>query len=319
MKRSVLTMVAIAALAGVALLPATSEAFGRRKASCCEIAPPCGGSPCGASPCAAAPCAPVAAPAPAPVQYREVQVTKYRQEMVAKDVVELICKTITKQVPYTYNVCTPVVTPTKKLVNVCKTVTKEVPTTYTVMVPRTVQEKVMCTTYQCVTDVVTKQVPVCHTVRVPSVDACGNCTYVCQRVTEMQTVSCNVVRRVPVQTERLVNRTVCEAVQQKGTRLVCEVVTVQQEVTVNVCSYKTEVMTGKRLVCEVVTEKVLRKVQVCQVTPYTETVRVPVAVPCATTSCNEGCGQAACGETACGGGHARRGLFHRASSCSSCR
>jgi hypothetical protein len=128
----------------------------------------------------------------------------------------------------------------------------------------------------------------------------------------MQTVSCNVVRRVPVQTAQLVNRTICEPVVQKGTRMVCELVTVQQEVTVNVCSYKTEVKTGTRLVCEVVTEKVARKVQVCQVTPYTETVRVPVAVPCATTSCSEGCGEAACG------GHARRGLFHRGS-CSSCK
>jgi hypothetical protein len=231
--------------------------------------------------------------------------------MVTKDVVELVCKTITKEVPYQYNVCVPVVTPTKQLVNVCKTVTKEVPYTYTVMVPRTVQEKVMCTTYKCVTEVVTKQVPVCRTVRVPCVDECGRCTYVCQRVTEMQTVCCNVVKRVPVQTEMVVNRTVCDAVQKPGTRTVCEVVMVQQEVTVNVCSYKTEVKTGTRTVCEVVTEKVARKVQVCQVTPYTETVRVPVAVPCASTSCCE----PACGSS--GHGHARRGLFRRAS-CSSC-
>lgn len=305
MKRSVLTMVAIAALAGVALLPATSEAFGRRKASCCEIAPPCGAAPC------AAPCAPVVAPAPAPVQYRDVTVTKYKQVMVEKQIVELVCKTITKEVPYTYNVCTPVVTPTKKLVNVCKIVTKEVPYTYTVMVPRTVQEKVLCTTYQCITEVVTKQVPVCKIVRVPCVDACGNCTYVCQRVTEMQTVSCNVVKRVPVQTERIVNKTICEPVLQKGTKMVCEYVTVQQEVTVNVCTYKTDVVTAKRLVCEVVTEKVARKVQVCQVTPYTETIRVPVEVPCATTSCSEGCAEPA-------GHHVRRGLFHRGS-CSSCK
>jgi hypothetical protein len=295
MKRSVLTMLAIAALAGIALLPGTSEAFGRRKASCCEIAPPC----------CAAPCAPVVAAKPAPVEYRDVKVTKYKQEMVTKDVVELVCKTVMKEVPYKYTVCTPVITPTKKLVNVCKTVTKEVPGTYTIMVPRTVQEKVTCMTYQCTTEVVTKQMPVCRTVCVPCVDACGNCTYVRRSVTEMQTVTCNVVKRVPVTKEMIVNKTICEPVQKTGTRTVCEVVTVQQEVTVNVCTYKTEVKEAKRLVCEVVTEKVARKVQVCQMTPYTETVRVPVAAPCATTSCCE---------PACGG-RAHRSLFRRGGCC----
>jgi hypothetical protein len=289
MKSLVLT---IAALAGVALIASESQAHGRRH-SCCEIAPTC----------CASPCAPVAV-APAPVKTVEQKVTRYKQEMVTKEITELVCKTITKEVPYKYTVCTPVVTPTKQVVTVCKTVQKEVPCTYTVMVPKTVQKKVMQTTYTCVTEVVQKQVPVCRTVRVPCVDACGNCTYVCQRVTEMQVVNCNVVKRVPVTKEVVVNCTICEPVQKEGKRIVCELVNVQQEVTVNVCSFKNEVKEGKRLVCEVVTEKVTRKVQVCQLTPYTETIQVPVAAPCATTSCCE---------PACG--HERRGLFHRRSSC----
>ncbi len=313
MKRSVLTMAALA-LTSIALLPGAGDACGRRKASCCEVAPPCG-----AAPCAAAPCAPVVAqapaPVPAPVQYRDVVVTKYKQEMIQKDVVELVCRTVTKEVPFQYTVSVPVITPTKQTVNVCKMVAKQVPYNYTVMVPKVVQEKVMCTTYQCVSEVVTRQVPVCKTVRVPSVDACGNCTYVCQRVTEMQTVCSTVVRRVPVTKEVVVNRTICEAVVQSGTRTVNEVVMVPQEVMVNVCTYKTEVKQGTRQVCEVVTEKVARKVQVCQMTPYTETVRVPVAVPvaapCETTSCCE----PACGNSGRGHGHARRGLFRKGGCC----
>jgi hypothetical protein len=296
MKSLVLTIVA---LAGVALFAGESQANHRRRQSCCEIAPTC----------CAAPCAPVAAaPAPAPVQYVEQKVTRYKQEMVTKEITELVCKTITKEVPYKYTVQIPVVTPTKQVVTVCKTVQKEVPYTFTVLVPKTVQQKVMQTTYTCVTEVVQKQVPVCRTVRVPCVDACGNCTYVCQRVTEMQVVNCNVVKRVPTTQEVVVNRTICEPVQKQGTRIVCELVNVQQEVTVNVCTFKTEEREGKRLVCEVVTEKVNRKVQVCQLTPYTETIRVPVAAPCATTCCCE----PACSS---GHGHARRGLFQRRSSC----
>jgi hypothetical protein len=302
MKHSVLTTAVIVALAGSALLPGTSEAFGRRKASCGQIAPPCSAAPCGA------PCAPVVAaplPAPAPVQYQSVTVTKYKQVMVEKQITELVCRTVTKEVSFKYNVSVPVVTPTKQLVNVCKTVTREVPVTYTVMVPKVVQQTVLCTTYQCVPQVVTRQVPVCRTVRVPCVDACGNCTYTCQRVTEMQTVSCTVMRTVPVQKQVVVNRTICQPVTQTGTKLVCDVVNVQQEVMVNVCSYRTEVREGKRLVCELVTDKVIRKVQVCQVTPYTEVVQVPVAAPCASSSCYQ---PAASGG---GHGHGRRGMFRK--------
>jgi hypothetical protein len=286
MKRSVLTTAALTALVCLALVAADSQACGRRT-SCCEIKTCC------------ATVATTAPMAPARVETVEVKVTKYKQEMVTKEITEVVCRVVQKEVPYRYTVQVPVVTPTRQVVTVCKTVTREVPYKYTVLVPRTVQEKAMCVTYTCVTEAVTRTVPVCRTVRVPCVDACGNCTYVCQRVTEMQTVTCNVVKRVPVTKEVMVTRTICEPVVKDGKKLVCELVRENQEVTVNVCSYRAEVREGKRMVCEVVSEKVTRKVQVCQLTPYTETIRVPVAAPCSTS----------CGEPACG--HARRSLFRR--------
>jgi len=302
MTRSIFAAAVLAA-ACVAFIPGESQAIGGRRHSCGEVAPtPCCGSP---APCAAAPCETVA-PAPAPVQYVEQTVTKYKQEMITKDVTELVARTVTKEVPYKYTVSIPVVTPTKKMVTVMQAVNKEVAYSYTVMVPKTVQRKVMQTTYQCVPEVVTRQVPVCRTVQVPCVDACGNCTYVCQRVTEMQTVSCTVMRRVPVTQEVVVNQTICEPVVQQGKRTVCELVPVNQEVTVNVCSYRTEEREAKRTVCEVVTEKVTRKVQFCQLTPYTEVVRVPVSTACAPAT--------SCCEPAASGHHARRGLFRRGSS-----
>jgi hypothetical protein len=331
--------VALAALA-VAMLPGESQAFGRRKTCCNDIAPPC---------CAPAPCGAPAVVAPAPVKYVAQTVTKYKQEIIEKDVVSTVhklvqreekfkytvnvpvtvaekrlvtyCKIVQKEVPYTYNVCVPVVTPEKRLVTYCKIVEKQVPYTYTVMVPSTVQKTVKQTFYHCVPEVVTHTVPVCSIVRVPVVDACGCCTYVCQRVTEMKTVSCTVMKQVATVKDVVINEVICTPVKKDGVKIVCEPVTYQQEVTVNVCTYKMEAKTGVRMVCEPVTyqqevtvnvcsykteervgtrivcdtvaEKVTHKVKYCVSTPYTEVIQVPVhetSVSCCAPSCEPYCG-----------------------------
>jgi hypothetical protein len=287
MKRTMLTLAVLAALVTLGLMPSLSDACGRRRGACCESSRGCG-SPC------PAPCA------PAPIQYVERVVTCYKPQMVEKEIVETVCRLVSKEVPYSYDIQVPVVTPTKQIVNVCKTVSEEVPYTYTVLVPHIVKTKRLVTTYQCVTKVVQEHVTCCRTIRVPVVDECGHCRYVCQTVTETRPVCRTVVERIPVQREVEVCQTVCDRVEKKGVRLVCKTVTVPQEVTVNVCSYKTEKKSGVRIVCEVVPEKVKRKVQICTMVPYQQTIRVPVCVP--TPGCCETSGYY-------GGG--RGGLFHR--------
>jgi hypothetical protein len=118
-----------------------------------------------------------------------------------------------------------------------------------------------------------------------------------------------VVRRIPTTTQQVVNVTVCEAVQQKGRKTVCDIVRNLQEVTVNVCSFEHQPREGVRTICDTVTEKVKQKVQVCTMVPYEETIRVQVGGVCA-TSCSNDCGNN-CGQSR---GH-RGGLFRRGGGC----
>src|SRR6516164_6362334 len=91
MKRSVaMVAVALAALLGVTLLPNDGQAHGCRHA--------CYGPSCDYC-----------------VQYVAQTVTRYRPVYADKDYTEVVCKTVTKEVPYTYTVNVPVITPTKQV------------------------------------------------------------------------------------------------------------------------------------------------------------------------------------------------------------
>jgi hypothetical protein len=305
MKR--LSVLALLATVAVFAITAESQANGlfRRQKGCCE-APSC-------APACAAPCA--ADCAPAPIQYEERKVTCYKQVMVEKDVEVLVCKNVTTEQKYTYTVCVPVTTQVKRMETYCTPVTKEVDYTYTVMVPRTMQKTVACTTYQCVTEMVKECVPVCKIVRNTCVDECGRCHTTCERVTVMEERTRCVTKRIPITTEQVVNYTVCEPVTKAGKRTVCEYVSNQREVLVNVCSYQNVEKVGTRMVCTPVTEKVIRKVSYCTTVPYETTVKVAIAPvsTCSAPSCDS-CAPAcdSCGHTS---HHRRGGLFRRGSSC----
>jgi len=287
-------------------------------------------------------------------QYQQVQVTRYQQQWVEQEINEVVCRLVPKQENYSYTVQVPVMKAVKQMVTSYQTVQKEVAVPCTVMVPvtdnvkqvvttykhvpkeievpyttythNTVARKVLQTTFQCVPEQVTHQVPVCRTIQVPCCDPCTGCVrYTCQRVVELQPVTCTVVRRVPTTTEVTVNEVVCTPVtqmvkrtisecvpvqqeitvpvcrmvaqQQTYKRLVCECVPVQQEVTVNVCHYETRQENATRTVYTQVQENVKRKVQVCQMVPYTTTETVAVG--------GSYCGYAQ--DCYSGHGHGRRG------------
>jgi hypothetical protein len=198
----------------------------------------------------------------------------------------------------------PVWNDVKRMVTVATPTYKQVDYTYTIMVPKTLQKTVPYTTYTCQTEMIREQVPVCRTVCVPYVDECGRCCNRIERVTEMQERTRCVVKRIPVTTERVVNYTVCEPVQQQGKRTVCEIVHTQSERIDKVCSFNQEKREGVRNVCNTVTEKVKRMVKVCEQVVTEEVVRVAINVPCEAPCapvCDDG-----------GNGHGRRGgLFRR--------
>ena len=303
MKRlSVLALFAGVAFLGLAVESKANGLF--RRHSGCDS---CAAAPCAAAPCAPAPCA----PAPAPVVWEDRKVTKYKSVIVEKEVEALVCKTATKEEKYTYTVCVPVTKQEKRKEIVCTPVSKEVDYTYTVLVPKTVTKEIMCTTYTCVTEMVKECVPVCKTVCVTCVDECGRCHTRRERVTVMEERTRCVTKRIPLTEKKLVNVTVCEPVQHKGKKTICEIVRSEREVLVNVCSYVNEKREGTRTVCFTVTEKVKRKVNVCQTVAYEETIKVAVggcAAPCSTCS---DCG------------HERHrlfsgGLFRRSHGCESC-
>src|SRR5437762_8836229 len=127
MNRIVSLTLFAAALAVAGLLPAESQAFGRRS-SCCE---PCGG------------CAPCAAPceAPAPVKMVERQVTRYRQEWKEQEVTVNVCKMVPREEKFSYAVYVPVTREEKRNVTTYECVTRQVEYKYNVMVPHTHQEK----------------------------------------------------------------------------------------------------------------------------------------------------------------------------------
>jgi hypothetical protein len=280
---------AVVAVLGIALESQASGGLFRR----------CGGCDgCGPAPCATAPCA------PAPIQYEERKVKVYKSVLKEKEVEVLVCKKVTREEKYNYTVCVPVTKQEKRKVTVCTPVSRQVEYVYTVMVPRTVEKKVMCTTYQCVNETIVEKVPVCKTVCVTSVDECGRCCTHRERVTVWEERTRCVVKRIPISTEKTVLVTVCDAVQQKGMKTVCEIVRTEQEVTVNVCSFVHEARVGTRMVCENVTVKEKRKVTYCDTVVTEETVRVPVCAPCA-TPCSD------CGTS----GHGHRGFFRRSSGC----
>lgn len=259
------------------------------------------------APCAE-PCATTTAVAPAPIQYEDRKVKVYKNVWKEKEVEVLEHRRVTNEEKYTYTVSVPVWTDAKRMVTVSTPVSKVVDYTYTVLVPKTMQKTVQCTTYQSVTDVVKEMVPVCRVVCVNVVDECGRCHTRRETVTEMREVSRCVVRRVPVVTDRVVNYTVCEPVQHKGQKTVCEIVRTQREETYKVCSFNQEQRQGTRMVCSTVAEKVKRKVSYCERVESEEIVRVAINVPCA-SDCHDDCDQGGRRH----GGRARGGLFRRGS------
>jgi len=259
----------------------------RRGGGCCEVAT-----------CDSAPCAPVA---PAPVQYEERKVKVCKQVKVEREIEVLECNRVTREEKFFYTVCVPVTTKAKRKVIECTPVTREVDCVYYTLVPRQVEKKIQCTTYQCVTENVVEKCPVTRWVCVTVVDECGRCCTKRQCVTEWVERTRCVVRRIPVVTERTVLVTVCDRVETKGKKTVCDIVRNEREIEVDVCSIEQQKREGVRTVCDVVTSKVKRKVWVCENVWSEETVRVPV---CAPTTCNTGCGEAY--QSA---GH--RGIFRR--------
>jgi hypothetical protein len=286
-------LLATALLAAVAFLGLTPDSQAHGKFRRCS-----GGCDTG---CASAPCEAPCATVPAAVQYEERKVKVWKQVMTDREVEVLVCKPYTREEKYKYTVCVPVVKEEKRKVHECSYVNREVDYTYTVMVPRTVDKLVKCTTYQCVREMVTECVPVCKTVCVTCVDECGRCHTRRERVTVMEERTRCVVKRVPVVTEQMVKVTVCDAVQHKGKKTVCELVRTERDVMVKVCSYEHQKREGVRTVCEYKTEKVKRMVKVCEMVASEEIVRVPVC----STSCATPCSDCSTG------GHHRAGLFRR--------
>jgi len=241
------------------------------------------------------------------VKWEERKVTRHKPVMVEREIEVVECKRVAREEKYTFVVSVPVERQEKRKVSVATPVQKQVEYTYTVMVPRQVEKKVQVTTFRCEQQMITEKVPVCRTVCVPYVDECGRCCVRRETVTDMVERTRCVVNRIPVVQERVIQVTVCDAVQQKGVKTVCEIQRTETEQLVNVCSFEQQKREGVRTVYDVVTEKVKRKVQVCEMQAYEEVVRVMVGGQCAPTynDCCYGNGG--------GGGHhgGRGGLFRR--------
>jgi hypothetical protein len=286
---------AVALLAITAVLGITqdSQANGglfRRNRGCDGCSEPC-----------AQPCAQVA-PAPVEAKWEERKVTRYKPVMKEREIEVLECKRVTREEKYTFTVSVPVEKMEKRMITICTPVSKEVDYTYTVMVPKCIDVKVTVCNYRIDRQTVTEKVPVCRTVCVNYVDECGRCCVRREQVTEMVERTRCVVTRVPVMEERIVKKTICEAVQHQGKKTICEIVRSQKEEMVKVCSFERQNREGVRTVCDVVTEKVKRKVQFCEMVAYEETVRVQVGgcAPAYQSDCNSG-----------GGNHGGRGGFFR--------
>jgi len=258
----------------------------------------------------AAPCdQPCAQVAPAPVveaRWEERKVTRYKPVMVEREIDVVECKRVAREEKYAFTVSVPVERMEKRKISVATPVQKEVEFVYTVMVPRVVEKKVQVCNYRIDRQMVTEKVPVCRTVCVNYVDECGRCCVRREQVTDMVERTRCVVTRVPVMEERVVQTTVCEAVQQKGKKMICEIVRSEREEMVKVCSFEQQKREGVRTIYDVVTEKVKRKIQVCEMQSYEEVVRVQVG-GCAPVYQND------CYGGGSGGGHhgGRGGFFRR--------
>jgi len=245
------------------------------------------------------------APAPMMVTYQDQVVQGWKMEyktkvvpvevtrMVAKPVEEVItqkvAKTVmvpqkrqvttyqqvSKQITYEYTVQVPEMKPVVQKVTTYQQVTKQVPFEYTVQVPewKPVVQKV--TTYTCVPETITTAVQCCRQVPVCSVDPCTGCLRtICTTVCEMVPRTCTVYKNVPVTRDVTVNVCTYRTEVRKGARTVCEVVPLVQDVTVQVCTYRPEVRKAVRTVCDIVPLVQNVTVQVCQV--VWEDVKVPV-------------------------------------------
>jgi len=259
----------MAALLGAFALPAlTAEAGGCRRSSC---APAC--NDCGYS---VAYVDKVVTGYRAEARCKEVEVVVNR--VVSKVVPETVKCTVmepvytqekrqgttwecvTKQVEYTYSVCVPVMTQEKRQQTywtcVPEEVTVQVPVCRMVSVPCVDPCNGCCytsckmvTEWQTCKKVVMRQVAQTREVLVN----------VCSYTTEQKTGTRLVVERVAKPVEYTVN--------------VCSYRAVEKESVVN------------RVVCETVQEKVKVQQNYCEMVPYTYTVKVPVRVPCAPAPC----------------------------------
>ena len=158
--------------------------------------------------------------------------------MKQKEVEVVQCKRVMVPEKYFYTVCVPVYKEEIRKVIVCSTVMKEVEYTCTVMVPKTVQKKVMCTTYKCETVMVKEMVPVCKTVCVTAVDECGRCYTHRERVTcmEERTRCVDQADAGRHGADRQLRHRVRSGAT-KAKKMVCEIVRSEREEMVKVCSF----------------------------------------------------------------------------------
>jgi hypothetical protein len=123
-----------------------------------------------------------------------------------------------------------------------------------VMVPEMKQEKRIINVCRSVPREIERVVTCCKMVPVTCTDPCSGCCY-----------------------------TVCkpEYYTTKVKQIVCDLVTEQKEIVVNVCNYRPEERTiqVKRCVIDYKPETVVRKVYECFKVPYQTTIKVPVCTP----------------------------------------
>lgn len=280
MRRLVLGLVWVAALATVGLVPVVSDACHRR--GCCE-------SYCGSAPCAV-PCAPVAAPAPT---FEERKVTYLKPVWKERVVEEVIVRCVPRQEKFFYEACVPTSRVEKRIVSVCKPVMREVETiqkvavpirtiekrkvvcnvpvtrevefTYTALIPRTREVPRTVTYCDYETRVVETTVPVCCVVPVTCTDACGRCYTTCRTVTEYRKCARTVCVPIPKTKEILVRECYYDKELRKGVRTVCDYRAEERWIEVPVCRYEYKDVPCRRMVCETVMEKREVAVTVCDI------------------------------------------------------
>jgi hypothetical protein len=247
----------------VGLLPAASEAFGRR-GGCRED-------------CGPVYCAPYMPPAAPEVRYEDRKITYLKPVWKDQVIEEVVVRCVPREEKFVYDVKVPVWRDETRIVKVNKPVMREekypakvaypvhgvekrnvvvnvpvwkdVEYTYTVNVAkhRPVKRTVPFCTYE--TKFIETTVPVCRVVRDLCTDECGRCYTVCRTIVEHQKVTRCV--RVPVHGTRevVVNECYYEPVLHKGVRRVCHYERKDTVVEVPTCRTEYKDVIHSRMVC----------------------------------------------------------------------